>query len=425
MALTDAQCKAARPGPKSRKLSDGHGLYLEVLPTGTRSWRWKYRFAGREKKLVLGTYPLFSLKQARDLCDEARRKLAQGIDPGEDKQRARRKAAIGETFEEIARSWHAMKARSLTQRYSAQVLRRLETNVFRQFGGKPIREIGPPEVLAAIRRIEARGALTMAREIRCHVSDVFVWAISCDLAEHDPAATVRKALAPAPSGRFPALMTIAEAREALAQIEAVRQAHWSTRLAARLLALTAARPGMVRLAERGEFSGLGGPQPLWRVPAHKMKLSVSRKGNAAFDFVLPLAPQAAAVVAAAIAAGGASKLLFPAEASGQPMTDSTLSALFRDAGLRGRLVPHGWRATFSTIMNERAAEADRPGDRLVIDLMLAHAQSGVEPTYNRAAYMVRRRELACEWADLLLEGAAPPESVFTGPRRKNPGRKQA
>lgn len=415
--LTDAQCRTALPGPKTRKLGDAHGLYLQVTPAGSKSWYWKYRVGGREKRMSLGPYPLFSLKQARDLRDEARRKLVEGIDPGAEKQQRKRRAAIGETFEEIARSWHAMKKSSLTPRYGEQVLDRLVANIFPQFGSMPIGDVKPPDVLAALRRIEKRGSLTMAREVRGHVSDVFRWAISSGLAETDPARLIGKALAPATSNHRPAALKIGQAREVLAAIEAVKLVHWSTRLASRLLALTAARPGMVRLAERREFEDLDGPAPLWRVPSAKMKNSLARKADASFDFVIPLTPQSVDLVKVAIAAGGASTWLFPAE-NGKPMSDSTLSKLYRDAGLTGRHVPHGWRASFSTIMNERAAAEDRPGDRIVIDMMLAHVQSGVEMAYNRAAYMGRRREIAQEWADLLLQNAPSLDSFSTGRRRK-------
>ena len=416
--LTDAQCRTAQPGPKPRKLFDAHGLYLHILPSGTKSWNWKYRFGGKEKKLAIGQYPLFSLKEARDARDEARKKLAQGIDPGVEKQKRKRRAAIGETFEEIARSWHNQKQATLTPRYAEQVLARLEANIFPRIGSMSVREITPPDVLEAIRRIEARGSMTMSHEVRNHVSEIFVWAIAAGLATTDPAATIQKALAPTRRGRRPAVLTITEARAALTAIEAVRLTFWSTRLASRLLALTAARPGVVRLAEKREFEGLDGNEPIWRVPASKMKLPADQKGDRRFDFVIPLARQSVDVIEAALATNGSSQLLFPAETGGKPMSDSTISKLYRDAGLTGRHVPHGWRATFSTIMNERAATQGNAGDRIVIDMMLAHVQSGVEMAYNRAAYMPRRRELAQAWADMLLMGAPSPHTFPTGPRRK-------
>lgn len=415
--LTDTACRKAVPGPKEIKLVDAHGLFLRIQPTGTKSWCWKYRFAGREKRLTLGRYPVVSLREARAARDKARAKLAEGIDPGAELQRRKRQNVKAENFEAIARAWHDQKKSKLTPRYAKQVLERLERNIFREFGSHPIRSIEPGDVLAALRRIEARGSLTMAREVRTHVSEIFVWAIASGLATNDPAAIIGKALAPSTGGRRPAVLSIEHARKVLAKIEAVPLAHWSTKLASRLIALTAARPGTVRLADRAEFEDLDGPEPIWRIPAAKMKLSAGQKADSAFDFTIPLARQSVEVVKAAIAAGGSSTLLFPAE-NGKPMSDSTISKLYRDAGLRDRHVPHGWRATFSTVMNERAAELDNAGDRAIIDMMLAHVQGGVEIAYNRAAYMPRRRALAQEWADLLTKDAQAPSEIHSGPRRK-------
>lgn len=416
--LTDTACRSAAPGPKERKLFDAHGLYLSVLPSGFKSWRWKYRFAGREKRMVLGSYPLISLRQARELRDAARTQLLAGIDPGAVKQAARQRVKLGETFEQIARSWHATKRKSLTPRYADQVLTRMEANLFPRLGAMPIRDITAPLMLDVIRRIEARGAHTMAHEVRGHASEVFVWAISSGLAEQDPAAIIRKALAPSGGGRRAAMLRIEDCRKLIAAIDAVRLAGWQAKLASRLLALTAVRPGVLRLAEKQEFSDLDGPEPLWWIPAAKMKLSRERKEDPVYDFLVPLSAQAAQTVKAAIAASEHPRLVFPGERGAAPISDSTLSQLYLDAGYRGRHVPHGWRASFSTIMNERAGHGGRDGDRAIIDLMLAHMPGGVEAAYNRAAYLPRRRELAQEWADLLMQDVPAPGTLPTGPRRK-------
>ena len=390
---------------------DGGGLYLAVRPTGAKNWKLKYSFGGREKKLTLGPYPLLSLKAAREARDRARVQLLAGKDPAATKRAARRRARIGESFEEIARSWHAGKQLKLTPRYAEQLLVRLEANIFPQFGATPIREITPVDVLDAIRRIEARGAHTMAHEVRGHVSEVFVWAIASGLAETDPAAIIRKALAPAGGGRRPALLKIEEARSLITTIDAVRGAAWATKLASRLLALTAVRPGVVRMARRAEFENLDGELPSWRIPAAKMKLTRDRKADPAFDFVVPLSRQAVATVQAAMRASESGDWLFPGERAAKPISDSTLSQLYLDAGYRGRHVPHGWRASFSTIMNERAAAEGRESDRAIIDLMLAHVKGDVEAAYNRAAYMPRRRELAQAWADLIMLDLPPPDTL--------------
>lgn len=412
--LTERTCQTAKPGDKERRLFDGLGLYLAITPAGSKSWKWKYRFAGREKKLTLGPYPLLSLKAARHARDAARMQLNAGTDPGAAKREARRKARVGESFEEIARSWHAGKKAKLTSRYAQHILSRLEANIFPRFGAMPIGDVTPPIVLDAIRRIEARGANTMAHEVRGHVSEVFVWAIASGLAETDPAAIVRKALSPAGGGRRAAVLTIEEARGVITAIDARTgsRALATTKLASRLLALTAVRPGVLRLAEKDEFEDLDGANPLWRIPAAKMKLLAERKANPAFDFIVPLSLQAVATVRAAMAAAPRAALLFPGERGTKPISDSTLSQLYLDAGYRGRHVPHGWRATFSTIMNERAAANGYESDRAIIDMMLAHMKDDVEAAYNRAAYMPRRRAIAQEWADLLMAEAPPPETLL-------------
>ena len=185
----------------------------------------------------------------------------------------------------------------------------------------------------------------------------------------------------------------------------------STKLASRLLALTAVRPGVVRLAERQEFEALKGPEPLWRIPAAKMKLLAEHKADNRFDFLVPLASSAVTVVEAAMQKSAHPRFIFPGANRTGPISDSTLSQLYLDAGYRGRHVPHGWRATFSTIMNERAAEQERWGDREIIDLMLAHVKGDIEAKYNRAAYMPRRRQIAKEWAELLDVGLKDPHAL--------------
>nr|WP_202408006.1 integrase arm-type DNA-binding domain-containing protein [Novosphingobium silvae] len=419
--MTDAACRKAVPGEKDRKMFDERGLYLLVRKTGSKLWRLKYRFAGKEKLLAIGPYPEVTITQARNARDKAQQQLRDGIDPSAEKQDRKAQAAADalDSFEKIARAWHAVKAKALSERYAAHILSRLENNVFSSLGPKPIRSITAPMVLAMIRKIEQRGAHDMAHRVRNHVSDVFVWAIASGLADTDPAAIIKKALAPTDPKLRPAMVKVADARQLLAAIEDLPGTHWSTLLASRLLALTAARPGVVRLAERQEFEGLDGNNPLWRIPAAKMKLTRSQKRDITWEFVIPLSRDAAATARAAISESPACRetegpsWLFPGVGGWKrPMSDSTLSKIYRDAGFTGLHVPHGWRSTFSTIMNERAAMEDQERDRAIIDLMLAHAQQGVEPIYNRAMYLPRRRHLAQVWADLLMQGAVEPHLLL-------------
>jgi integrase len=184
------------------------------------------------------------------------------------------------------------------------------------------------------------------------------------------------------------------------------------------MALTAVRSGPLRHAEPAEFHGLATSSPTWRIPAAKMKLDVMQKRQEAFDFIVPLAPAAVEIVQLAMRLTTGGPYLFPNGRSPlRPMSENALSIAYRRLpAFASRHVPHGWRSTFSTVMNERAEEAGRAGDRAIIDLMLAHKPSGVEATYNRAAFMPRRRELAQAWAELLLEGLPPSSSLLGAPR---------
>lgn len=413
--LTDAACKKAKPAEKDRKIPDSGGLFLVVSRSGTKTWRWKYRFHGKEKQLTIGRYPAIGVGQARRARDEARELLGNGIDPSAEKkrQKAANSVAALDTFERVARAWHEERKTTLADRYAQQILDRLEADVFPRIGPLPITSITPPHVLDVIRSIEKRGAREMAHRVRMHISDVFIWGIASGICDQDPAAIIRKALKPTDPKLRPALLKPEQLRGVLQKTEALKDVYWGTRLASRLLALTVARPGVVRLAERSEFADLDGPEPIWRIPAEKMKLTRERKKDASFEFVMPLSRQAVDVIQSAMEMSPSPKWLFPGIGDRRkPISDSTLSGHYLDAGLRGKHVPHGWRASFSTIMNERAAVEDRERDRAIIDLMLAHVPEGVEAAYNRAAYMPRRRELAQAWADLIMKDAPPASTLM-------------
>lgn len=413
--LTDAACRKAKPGDRDRKMADSGGLFLLVKSSGLKSWRMKYRLHGREKQLTFGRYPEMSLAEAREQRDAAKRLLKLGQDPSAERKLAKARAAAEalNSFEACARAWHEQRSATLNPRYAGQILDRLEADVFPKIGALPIRSITPPLVLDCIRAIEARGSREMAHRVRMHISDVFVWGIASGLCEQDPAATIRKALLPHDARLRPALIKIEQLREVLPTSEAQPDIYFVTALASRLLALTIVRPGVLRLAERLEFEDLDGDEPLWRIPAAKMKLSRERKKDAAFEFVVPLSRQAAETAKVAMAASPSPTLLFPGIGDRRkPISDSTLSKFYRAAGFQGRHCPHGWRSSFSTIMNERAAVEDRERDRAIIDLMLAHVPEGVEAAYNRAVYMPRRRELAQAWADLITKDLPPPEQLL-------------
>lgn len=416
--LTDAKCRSAQPASKPYKLFDEKGLYLYVTATGFKSWRLKYYFRRKEKRLTFGAYPEVSLREARELRDEARRSVRQGADPGELRRSAMAVGTGAMTFKELAARWHEDQKSLWTQKHAANVWTSLDRDVFPVIGSTAVDEVKPSTIRELLKAVQDRGAIETAHNLRGRISKVYQLAIALELTEIDPAASMSAVLRPIRKRRMPAIEQLGPAREMLSEAEGI-QAHPVTKLASRLLALTAARPGMIRFAERSEFEGLETADPLWRVPAAKMKQELQLKEDDAFEFVLPLAAQAADVVREALKLGGAAPWLFPSSRfSHRPMSENALNVFYRRVPkARGRHVPHGWRSSFSTIMNERALAQDRPGDRAVIDLMLAHRPKGVEAIYNRAAYMPRRRELAREWADILLEGFPPAASLLEGPRR--------
>jgi len=393
--LTNATLRAARPRARAYKLPDGQGLFLHVLPSGARVWRARLWLAGREMLLTLGHWPDLDLGAARDRRDRARAQVQRGEDP-------RLAEVADDRFAAVARRWHAQLSSSWSRRHAADVMVTLERDVFPAIGDLPVGDIDPPAVLRALRAIERRGAIETARRVRHRISGVFGFAISEGLCRDDPAATVARAIAPAPaSRRQPALTDLAAAQALLAAADQLPAAP-AIKLASRFLALTAVRLAAVRGMTWDEIEDIDGAAPIWRIPARRMKLSQAKKIDQAHDHIVPLSRQAADLLRAAaipLHAAGASPagLVFCGRRPGQPIGEGAIGDLYDRAGFAGQHVPHGWRATFSTIMNEL-----RPECRAVIDLALGHSpKDRVEAAYNRAEHVVRRRELYQQWADLL------------------------
>jgi integrase len=425
--LTDLSIRKAKPGARDYRMADGGGLTLLVRANESKLWRWRYRFAGKEKQLAIGAYPDVSLSEAREARDRARKILRAGRDPSTEKRREERdrQAAGRSTFEATAREWHALNQSRWTKVHAADVLTSLERDVFPRIGHLALVDIDSPTVLEALRPIERRGAVETAHRLRQRISAVFALAKSQGLVAHDPAADVGAALKRKPRARKqPAAVELEQLREILLTTER-SGAYPVTLLASRLLALTAVRPGTLRRAEWSEFENLPvvesttqyeveSTTAIWRIPAEKMKLEKDRKDEVAFDHVVPLAPAAVDVLRAAHQLTGNCTYVFPGQRHAhRPLSENAIGYLYNRCGWHGRHVPHGWRAAFSTVMNER-----RPVDRFVIDAMLAHVpKDKVEAAYNRAEHMERRREIANEWAALLMEGLPPAEDLLGVARR--------
>jgi integrase len=398
--LTDVAVRKAKGRDRPYKMGDTGGLFLLVAPSGVRGWRFKYRFAGVEKSLSFGVYPEVSLGEARSRRDEARAQLRDGLNPSEERRRKLAPAAVAQTFEAVARKRHRLQLPKWKREHGANVLQQLESDIFPDLGAKPITDITAPMVLATVRTIEARGAIDTARRLRQRMSAIFVYGIASGVCSNDPANVISRAMAPMkPGGRRPAITGLDGIRAVLLACDAADGAA-IIKLAMRLLALTAVRPGELAGAAWSEFEDLDGDAPLWRIPKERMKGELGSQA----EHLVPLSLQAVVTINAVRQITGKETLLFPNRRSRQrPMTGEALSCLLDRAGFKGQHVPHGWRSAFSTIMNEVAEREGRPGDRAIIDLMLAHTpKDQVEKIYNRSAYMPRRRELGQAWADLLI-----------------------
>lgn len=392
--LTNAAVKAARPRAVAYKMADAQGLYLHVAPTGTKSFRLRFRDqAGREQTLTFGSIALADARARRDAALERR---ARGEDP-------RPRAIAITTFEEAARAWHAHRTDGWSPVHAVDVIEALERNVFPAIGAAELDSITRPAVLQLLERVEARGAIETARRLRQRIEAVFEFARAKGWTSIANPADVREALAAAPaSGRQAALVDIAEIRELIGAVAGLDAAP-VLRIASLFLALTAVRLAALRGMRWCEVEDLDGRAPIWRIPAERMKLGAARKLDSANDHLVPLSPRAAGALRAARAiAGGAADpaaLVFPGRGKGAPIGAGAIGDLYVRAGFGGRHVPHGWRASFSTVMNER-----RPADRADIDRTLGHAPKGmtkVERAYNRAEHLAARRALLDEWGALI------------------------
>lgn len=436
--LTEKAILAARPRDKAFKVPDSGGLYLHVSPAGTRSWRFKYRNGGKEKLLVIGRHPDVSLKSARLARDEAKRALASGRDPALE---ARRVKLVGQgrsedTFEKWARAWYEDQKARWKPVHASDVLESMERDLFPAIGAFPVTDIDEPLLLAALRKVEQRGAIETARRLRQRAERVFKYAKAAGAGNGNPASDVREAMQPVPKKRrWPALTKIEDLRTLVQAVDAAG-AMPTTRLASRFLALTAQRPGMVAGLPWSEIEnvnwnepGSASPDALWRVPSERMKLDLDLREDSEWDHEVPLAAAAVDVLRAVRTLTGRGPMVFcSVRSSHDPLSANAIGYLYNRIGYKGRHVPHGWRSAFSTVMNARSERA-QPGadrlviDRLIIDLMLAHVPTGMSETefrYNRNRYMERRREIAEDWARMLLEGLTDPRMILESRRRSVP-----
>ena len=389
MPLTDTQISKAKAADKPRRLADSRGLYLEISPKGGKWWRFKYRYRGKEKRLSLGVYPDISLKDARERRDDARKLVANGIDPSE--HRKSMKAAAEErasnSFEAVAREWFAKHKRNWVPSHADRIIRRLERDIFPWLGGSPIAEIAAPKLLDVIRRIEQRGALETAHRALQNCGQVFRYAVATGRAERDPSGDLRGALPPVKGEHFASVTE----PEKLAGILRALDSYEGTlvvRCALRLAPLVFVRPGELRHAQWADID----------LDAAEWQYMVTKTGS---QHVVPLSAQAVAILSELQPVTGRGQYVFPSARhpkGNRAMSDNAVLAALRRMGIaKDEMSGHGFRAAARTILDEVLGFAPH-----LIEHQLAHAvRDPLGRAYNRTAHLPERRKMMRDWADYL------------------------
>lgn len=389
MPLTDKACKSAEPAEKTYKLGDAQGLYLEVAPNGSKYWRLKYRFLGKEKRLALGIYPEVTLLEARQKKDAYRKLLAEGTDPSST-LRQQKLAAIqnaATTFELVAREWHEQNKSKWTADHSKRILERLEKDVFPHIGKLAIADIRPIQVLGALRKIEDRGAHDLAKRSMQYCGQVFRYAVITERSERDPTASLKRVLKPVQRNHYAAIEVdeIPEFLNTLARNDA--RLFIQTRRAIEILMLTFVRTGELIGAKWSEFN-LEGRQ--WIIPAERMKMRRSH--------IVPLSNQTARILREQYELTGKWEWVFPNQAHPRRhMSNMTILKALERLGYKGRMTGHGFRALAMSTIKEKLGYRHE-----VVDRQLAHAhKSQNDAAYDRSIFLSDRFQMMQEWADYL------------------------
>ena len=378
--LTDIQLRSAKPSARPRKLFDAHGLHLLVMPNGARYWRYNYRFNAKEKTLALGVYPDVGLAKARVRHQAARQLLDDGVDPSAEKETA------GKTFETVAREWHTHWMANRHQRHAHYVLKRLEADIFPEIGSLPLSEIPTSAFRNAVKKIEQRGALDIAKRVLQTCGQIMRYAVANDLTIHNPVADVKPAdvLKPHKRRNYPRV-DATDLPDLLRAIDAyVGGEH--TRLALQLMALTFVRTSELIGARWEEFDTKAAR---WDIPAQRMKMKTAH--------IVPLSKQALEVLEKLRRISFDRQLVFPGDVNpDKPMSNNTLLFALYRMGYRGRMTGHGFRGVASTILHEHGWPHEH------IELQLAHQErDDTSAAYNHALYLKPRAQMMQAWADHL------------------------
>ncbi len=385
MPLTDAQLRnLTEPG----KHSDGFGLYLELTKAGGRYWRMKYRYGGKEKRLAFGVYPGVGLKDARELATKARQSLQDGIDPGELRRADKAKTAFEtvNTLEAVARDWMKHQAARWDTETAGRIRATLENDIFKTLGSRPLAAIKPGEIMAAVKKIEARGAADQAGRVLQRVKAVYRWAVIHERIEANPMLDLvpSEVLKPR-TVQHRAAMTDKELPEFLPKLAAY-EGDPTTINGLRFMILTATRPGETRGALWAEFDL---DAALWVIPAERMKMRTEHR--------VPLSTQAVEILQFMKTLSGDCALVFPSPVyRSKPLSENTFNSALARMGYKYTATAHGFRALFSTVANECGWNPD------VIERQLAHKEANeIRAAYHRSTYLKDRERLMQWWADYL------------------------
>ncbi|EEW2506630.1 tyrosine-type recombinase/integrase [Escherichia coli] len=387
MPLNDMQIRRAKPEAKAYTLGDGQGLSLLVEPNGSKSWRFRYRYAGKPKMISLGVYPTITLAEARARRDEARKIVAEGKNPSEvrKEQKLALRIQSENAFEKIAREWHQMKSAKWSAGYASDIIEAFQNDIFPYVGTRPVGEIKPLELLNVLRKIEKRGALEKMRKVRQRCSEVFRYAIATGRAEFNPAADLSSALEVHKSNHFPFLKSdeIPDFLRALDSYAGSRL----VQIATKLLMVTGVRTIELRAALWQEFDL---DNAIWEIPAERMKM---RRPH-----LVPLSTQALGFLNELKSMTGNYRYVFPGRNDpNKPMSEASVNQLIKRIGYAGKLTGHGFRHTLSTILHENGFNT------AWIEMQLAHVDKNtIRGVYNHAQYIEDRKKMMQWYSDFII-----------------------
>lgn len=372
------QIRRAKPEDKPYTLGDGQGLSLLIEPNGSKSWRFRYRFAGKPKMISLGVYPTITLADARSRRDDARKLVAEGKNPSEvrKEQKIALQTESESAFEKIATEWHQMKSAKWSAGYASDIMEAFQNDIFPYVGTRPVGEIKPLELLNVLRKIEKRGALEKMRKVRQRCSEVFRYAIATGRAEFNPAADLSSALDVHQSNHFPFLKA-----DEIPDFLRALNGYTGSRLvlmATKLLMITGVRTIELRAALWQEFDL---DNAIWEIPAERMKMRRSH--------LVPLSAQALDLLNELKIMTGNYRYVFPGRNDpNRPMSEASINQVIKRIGYGGKVTGHGFRHSLSTILHENGFNS------AWIEIQLAHVdKNSIRGTYNHAQYINKRQDM--------------------------------